>query len=148
METLNRLLKYNNWANQLLIASFKDMGALLPNKCIHLLSHIVNTQSVWLSRLNGTTQSFGAWDEHTIATCEIIHNESSAMLEQQILLPAEKLSEIIEYVNSTGKTFHTSRYDILIHILNHSTYHRAQIASQYRLNSLEPINTDYINYVR
>lgn len=77
-----------------------------------------------------------------------MHNEASPLLEQQILLSAELQSEIIEYKNSTGKTFQNSRYDILIHVLNHGTYHRAQIATELRGHGIEPINTDYITYMR
>lgn len=148
MDTLNKLWQYNNWANQALIHLFTEQSAILPPECLRLFSHIVNTQSVWLSRLEGTPQLYGAWDEHTLATCIMMHNEASPLLEEQLLLSAEQLSAIIEYKNSTGKTFHNSRYDILIHVLNHGTYHRAQIATELRRHGIEPINTDYISYVR
>ncbi|QLH28398.1 MAG: hypothetical protein HWD63_02710 [Candidatus Parvibacillus calidus] len=36
--------------------------------------------------------------------------------------------------------------DIIFHIINHSTYHRGQIAMEFRQSGLEPLNTDYIFY--
>jgi uncharacterized damage-inducible protein DinB len=37
---------------------------------------------------------------------------------------------------------------IMIHLVNHSSYHRAQIAMLLRQKGLEPINTDFITYDR
>ena len=34
--------------------------------------------------------------------------------------------------------------DILFHMVNHSTYHRAQIATLFRRNNIQPPITDYI----
>ena len=50
--------------------------------------------------------------------------------------------------NSKGETFSNKIKDILFHIINHSTYHRAQIATDLKQNGIEPINTDYIFYKR
>jgi uncharacterized damage-inducible protein DinB len=37
---------------------------------------------------------------------------------------------------------------IMIHLVNHSSYHRGQIAMLLRQNGFEPVNTDYITYDR
>ncbi|WP_185211767.1 DinB family protein [Sphingobacterium mizutaii] len=34
----------------------------------------------------------------------------------------------------------------MFHIINHSNYHRAQIATELRKQEIEPIQTDYIKY--
>ena len=36
----------------------------------------------------------------------------------------------------------------MIHLVNHSTYHRAQIALVFRQIGLEAVNTDFITYDR
>lgn len=38
--------------------------------------------------------------------------------------------------------------DIMFHIVNHSTYHRAQIATELKDHGIEPLKTDYILYKR
>ncbi len=38
--------------------------------------------------------------------------------------------------------------DVLFHFINHSTYHRGQIAIQMKEAGLEPIATDYIFFKR
>lgn len=47
---------------------------------------------------------------------------------------------VSEFTNTIG--------DILFHIVNHSTYHRGQIASDFRESDIEPLNTDYIMFKR
>jgi uncharacterized damage-inducible protein DinB len=58
------------------------------------------------------------------------------------------LTETINYRNSKGAMFGNITRDILFHIINHSTYHRAQIAFEFKQNNLEPIVSDYIFYKR
>jgi uncharacterized damage-inducible protein DinB len=147
MDTLNQLWLYNNWANQAIIQLFTEHSNM-PADTLRLFSHIVNTQSVWLSRLHNAPQLFGAWDEHSIVICKNMHEEASAKLYEQIQFPEIRLSEVIRYQNSTGKQFENTRHDILIHVFNHGTYHRAQIATEMRKNNLEPLNTDYITFRR
>lgn len=148
METLNQLWLYNDWANQAIIGQFEKHNTKMPANCLHLFSHMVNTQSVWLSRMNGSVQTLAAWDDHQIETCKLMHQEASMGLKQQLGLLPDQLAEVIEYSNSTGNTYQNSRHDILIHVFNHGTYHRAQIATEMRKNGLQPFNTDYINFVR
>lgn len=47
-----------------------------------------------------------------------------------------------------GQKFDSSMQDILFHIINQSTYHRGQIAMEFRNSGIEPINTEYILYKR
>lgn len=58
------------------------------------------------------------------------------------------LAEIIVYANTKGEAFQTAIHDIMIQVFNHGTYHRAQIACNLRQGGLEPVNTDYITFVR
>ncbi|RYE14391.1 MAG: damage-inducible protein DinB, partial [Sphingobacteriales bacterium] len=52
------------------------------------------------------------------------------------------------YTNTQGKTYTNTVLQILTHVVNHATYHRAQIATDMRQHSLEPLMTDYIAYAR
>jgi len=60
----------------------------------------------------------------------------------------QDLEQVISYVNTSGDAFSDPMHDIIVHVLNHSTYHRAQIAKEMRMHNIDPINTDYITYVR
>lgn len=53
------------------------------------------------------------------------------------------LEKLMTYNNATGGQFTNKIKDLLFHIINHSTYHRAQLALLLREQGVEPINTDY-----
>jgi uncharacterized damage-inducible protein DinB len=73
---------------------------------------------------------------------------SSDQLLELAAMPAVGLTEVISYTNTQGEAFQTTVEDILIHVFNHGTYHRAQVARDLRQHALTPVNTDYITYVR
>jgi uncharacterized damage-inducible protein DinB len=54
----------------------------------------------------------------------------------------------LDYENSEDRLFTNTLKDMLFHIINHSTHHRAQISVDFRTNGIEPLNLDYILYKR
>nr|MBP6578031.1 damage-inducible protein DinB [Chryseobacterium sp.] len=64
------------------------------------------------------------------------------------ILEKRELNDIVNYKNSKGTKFENSIQEILFHFINHSTYHRGQIAMLLKETGLEPLNTDYIFYKR
>jgi uncharacterized damage-inducible protein DinB len=46
-----------------------------------------------------------------------------------------------------GRTFTLPRWAMLRHIVNHSTYHRGQVASKLKRFGIEPPNTDFFFWV-
>lgn len=145
---IEQLWSYNNWANEIIFNAAESYGDRMPDTCLRLLSHIVNGQSVWLNRMIGEQGSPGLWDIHDLKTCKKLHGETSGGLKSTIEKYAADQDAKITYTNSRGMTFQNTVLDILIQVFNHGTYHRAQIAMQMRINGLEPVNTDYINFVR
>jgi len=144
--TLNRLLKYHTWAMDRL---FNQLEALpiIPTAAIKLLQHIVNAESIWMSRVAGEKQAVGVWEALPLPDCRSLHQSSVQKL-QTILNNNQDLEQVISYVNTSGDAFSDPMHDIIVHVLKHSTYHRAQIAKEMRMHNIDPINTDYITYVR
>ncbi len=147
-DPIYKLWSYNNWATTSLISTLSQETDVIPPVCLNLLSHIVNAQMIWTSRIKGIIPVVGVWDKHTLDECTAYHNESSAALGKIIndyngdgLIP-------VNYANTKGDEFQNFLLDILLHIFNHGTYHRAQIAKEMKGNGLEPINTDYITFAR
>ena len=143
-----QLWQYNNWANEVLFKAFEAYGDRMPVPCLRLLSHIFNAQSTWLSRVNGEKPMVGLWDMHDLEACKKLHAETSEGIRTAIERHADDLDIKIEYANSRGQVFQNTLLDILFQVFNHATYHRGQIAMDMRINGLEPVNTDYINFVR
>jgi len=144
---LDQFCKYNNWANSLLLDTLVAHNDVLPESCVLLFSHIVNAQSIWISRINGIIPVVTVWQLHDLETCRMLLEESiNSMLLVQVTQTAD--SPVIRYKTSTGDFYETSVADILLHMFNHGTYHRAQIAREMRVHNLTPVNTDYIQFVR
>jgi uncharacterized damage-inducible protein DinB len=58
-------------------------------------------------------------------------------------------NQSITYQNQSGKTYANVLSDILSHVVNHGTHHRAQIGQLLKFGGLEHLPvTDYIAYLR
>lgn len=145
---LKQFCKYNNWANSLLLGTLNTNSHLLPESCIKLFSHIINAQMIWLCRIKGITPNTTVWQINDLEICSVLLEESANALLSQMEYIDKNGSRIIKYTTSNGDHYETSVSDILLHVLNHGTYHRAQIAKEMKLYNIKPVNTDYIQFVR
>ena len=141
-------LDFDLWANQKIISSLKNQK--YPEECISLFSHIISAQDIWFERIKKTASfQIQLWDIYTIPECEILLVQSNKKWKNHLeKLTDGKFEELINYRNSQGKEFNESLKDILIHVLNHSSYHRAQINFLLSKSSLTPASIDYILYAR
>lgn len=144
---LIQFCKYNNWANSLLLTALKANSDSIPESCISLFSHIVNAQMIWVCRIKGITPNVAVWQVNDLETCGLLLMESANALLKIKYLETED-SPIIKYRTSNGDYYETSAADVLLHVFNHGTYHRAQIAKEMKLHHIKPVNTDYIQFVR
>ncbi|MDB5154777.1 MAG: hypothetical protein JWR54_3528, partial [Mucilaginibacter sp.] len=55
---------------------------------------------------------------------------------------------VISYKNLKGDDFENKLSDVLAHLINHGTHHRAQVGQHLKLAGVELPNTDYIFYIR
>lgn len=146
METIfDQLWKYTDWANNKLFDAFEHHGRQIPAQCLHLLSHIVNSQAVWLGRVSGEPAQVAIWQDHDLDGCKLLHQQTMAGIRA---LMETDMDRSIHYTNQQGNSYNNYVSDILLHLFNHGTYHRAQIAHEMRVQGLEPVNTDYINFIR
>ncbi|WP_316811715.1 DinB family protein [Pedobacter heparinus] len=144
---LERLCRYNNWANASLLDTLMTNSDTISESCMLLFSHIVNAQTIWFKRINGIAPGVSVWQMNDLETCKVLLEQSANAL-SEITSGEIENTPIIKYTISTGQHYETAVSDILLHVFNHGTYHRAQIAKEMKLQNIKPINTDYINFVR
>jgi uncharacterized damage-inducible protein DinB len=138
------LFAYNHDCNQRLISAIAD-PTLLSQKATELLNHIINAHQIWNARITGG-ETFGVW--------QINEWEKLVELDQEnykttlAILNEGDLSDLMDYTTSKGDWFTNTIRDTLFHVINHSTYHRAQIATEMKLSGMSPLSTDYIFYKR
>lgn len=143
-EHFEDLFIYSRHYNQKFINLLETLPA--EEKSIKLISHIVNAHQIWNRRINYQAMGTGVWDIRSM-------NELRAADEQNFeetlqILKTLDLEKIIDYKNIKGEPFSNPVREILFHVVNHSTYHRAQISAALKAGGTEPIISDYIFYKR
>ena len=140
------ILEYSHYYNLEIINKFNDgdLHFIVPDRAVELLSHTLNAQKIWNERLKGKSDSVEVWEVQEVDKLESIENENYK--ESLALLESEDLDRIVKYSNSKGESYQNSVKDILFHIVNHSTYHRGQIATEFRKQGIDPVVSDFVYY--
>ena len=142
------LFKYNDWATRATAKSLKGLEKK-DERLGELLSHIISAQKLWLNRVLKREIVVSPWDKLAVQEC--ISQSTSVTAEWVNLLESyvdKDLDKRIEYANTKGEKYVNTLRDIIIHVINHSTYHRAQIAQRVKALGGKPAVTDYIVYQR
>ncbi len=143
----NRIWEYTSWSNNAVLEAFANLGEKSPASSLRLMSHVVNAQMIWQNRLNGDASVVALWEEHSLKEIVRRNSESLRGLKKALDRNADDLTHKIAYKNLSGVAHENTVFDILTHVFNHGTYHRAQIATDFREKGLVPVNTDYITFV-
>ena len=144
-----RLWRYTDWADARVIA-FLEQSDAVPERCRAFMAHIAAAQQEWLSRLtDDMTKPEAIWPDWTGSKlAEESERARRGWLAYAATLTPADLTRSRAYQNLSGVTFEDVLADIMTHVINHSTHHRAQIASAARAEGLEPPPTDFIYFVR
>jgi uncharacterized damage-inducible protein DinB len=142
----NQLFDYNFYCNKKFIEVCTAID-IVPQKSVSLFSHILNAHHIWNARIENRKPVYTVFQLHEVKEWGDIHYENQRG-SFDITSNTDDFDKRIDYENSEGRLFTNTIHDILFHIINHSTYHRGQIAIDFRLNNFEPITTDYIFYKR
>jgi uncharacterized damage-inducible protein DinB len=142
------MFKYNDWATRQTAESIMNLKNK-NSKSEELLSHIISAQRIWLNRVLEKEIAIDPWQ---VLTQKELAPQSTPVTADWINL-LEGLHEKdferrIEYKNLKGEKFSNTIKDIVVHVINHSTYHRAQIAQLVRQSGGTPAKIDYIIYQR
>lgn len=144
VEFFEELLDYSHQCNQNLIQIIMNNEHKVTDKALQLINHILNAHQIWNNRIQSESTPFGVWQIHDLQALSDIdqtnYNHSVRILRQY------DFNDHIEYVNSRSESFKRTVRDILFHIINHTTYHRGQIATVFRHTGIEPLVTDYIYF--
>ncbi len=145
---LKELFEYSHHYNTILIKKFNDgdLDHVFSERSEKLMSHLLNAHYIWNSRIAGKEVKTDGWQEHDRG--ELQELETRNYEDSLNVLENDDLERIVVYQNSKGESFKNSVRDILFHIINHSTYHRGQLAADFRKTGIDPVVSDYIFYKR
>jgi len=142
-----KLYQYNDWANKKVINCLKTQR-VADDKILTLMSHTLSALFIWLARIQDqSTKPFPLWQKYNLTELE---NMASTIGQNWLSFidENENFNRELVYNNYVGLPYKNNVESIMIHLVNHSTYHRAQIATLLRQQGFEPVNTDFITYDR
>ena len=153
-------IRYNLWANQKLINFLEHQDQKQLEKEVEssfnsiqaTLLHIWDAQEIWLGRLEGRSMTYFPSKFFQGSVEEVFNGLLNSSLD--FLNFAEKakpkvFDETCTYTTTSGNQQMQSKKEIMLHCMNHSTYHRGQIISIcHQLSITDLPSTDYIYYLR
>lgn len=142
------LFAYNAWANLRAVEMIGELHEPNYAQALRLLSHLLRAERVWLGRVRETNDADTAlWETDALEVCcQVVRTNTEAW--SSFLSSSPDLTQQVPYTNSQGTPFKTELRDIVSHVLNHSTHHRAQVSLLVREAGEVPLPLDYIAYVR
>lgn len=146
-EYFRKLYQYNQWANSKVVKAL-NAQQVRDEKILTLMGHIVAAQFLWLHRIEGLPPAkVLLWGEYELEKVTSMAEEVGKLW-LEFIESADSFNRELSYTNYVGDPYTQNVETIMIHLVNHSSYHRAQIAMLLRQKGFEPVNTDFITYDR
>jgi uncharacterized damage-inducible protein DinB len=152
---LGHLLAYHRWATSRLL----DSLLAVPAEALHrpvggsfgsahgLLVHMLAAERIWMERLQGRSPT-KLGDLSACTTADDFQAEWQAVQTAQRAflqgLGSERLGTPLSYTNFAGEVWTYPLGTVLLHVVNHGTYHRGQLAHVLRQLGQAPPPTDYL----
>ena len=150
-------LAYSQWASERSIESVLPLTIEEQNRYLYTshhgvlgtLVHIYQADRIWLSRLDGSPRlTLADFNEtftlETLApTWAKIHD---GLQKWSAALTQDAVTSILKYINIQGHAYELPVWQVILHVVNHASYHRGQIASMLRQLNHKPIVTDLAAY--
>jgi len=150
------MLRFHHWAEDLVFNGVASLttaeldapwgGSFGTGRA--LLAHIVGAERLWCDRWNGNSSRPTYPATHSGAD---FRDEWTRVRSEQLrffeALTQDDLSRTLNYVNLRGDAKSFPLDDILIHVVNHGTYHRGQMTQLLRDRGRDVPGTDFIVFM-
>lgn len=154
------LFAYYYWANR----QIQTKAALLTDEqldsrlvqgygsLLDILAHQLGAEILWYTRfIEGQTPPKvpGREDFPDLPTIvQHWRNQEEAMLQYLDSLSEDDLVQPLRYVTTKGKPYEMPRWELLTHLVNHGTQHRAEAAMLLTRFNQSPGDLDFIVFLR
>ena len=151
--TLRGLLAYTIWADRQVLESLaglpeeelaRDTGTSFGS-ILGTMSHLLGAEQVWLARFVGAPLEHlpSAADYSDLPTLAGGFTEFWPQLEVFLAsLAEEQVATDFAWVNYKGESHSAPFRQVVLHFVNHSTYHRGQVTALMRQAGYAPPSTD------
>lgn len=157
---LTEYAQYNYWANKKICDLLVTVDSSVLEKDIpssfrtikDTVYHVWGAESLWRQRIAGDSSNIppsrnfkGSFAEGI----ELFNQESLKLIALVENSSEEDFLKVINYKNMAGQDFSSTLFAIIMHCMNHSTFHRGQIITMLRNAGVTDLfSTDMINYFR
>jgi len=158
LELIRALYDYNEYANgRVLEAASKLSADELERKqgasfesVEGNLGHVMGGQVAWLERWRGHKNRLPLTEVQSLRGLEAIGEAFAASRAdlQEFLsgLTEERLDSMLAYRDSAGKPYERVLWQLMLHVANHGSYHRAETAMALTAMGQNPGDLDYVYF--
>jgi uncharacterized damage-inducible protein DinB len=158
LTTLRNFFAFSRWANKTILESVAE---LTPEEYARpiggsfgsiqgTLAHLCGADWVWLERFHGRSPRAMPAGDESLALEALARKWREVEAGQDAYIAAltpEHLAEPLSYVSFSGDSFTRRLGDALLHLANHGTYHRGQVATLLRQLGRKAASTDYLRFL-
>ena len=157
---LNILYAYNYWARNKVLQAAKSLtheqlitpSALCFGSLLGTLTHILNAEWIWRVRCQeNRSPRLMALEEGITDYSSLLDTWSAEEKRMWIYLGELKGADLgreVKYTRLSGPEGENTLWHILVHVVNHGTQHRAEVASVLTELGYSPGELDLIIYLR
>jgi len=157
-KTARMLARYNQWANRVIFDAVAALPAGEPEKprttlfknMVHTLNHNYVIDRIFQAHLEGRRHGYGARNtpDHP-PLAELWHKQQEVdAWYVQWAEAGPKLDEVVSFEFVGGGAGAMTRGQMLLHVVNHTTYHRGFVADLFYQVPARPPVTDLTVYLR
>jgi len=159
-ELLKQYAAYNIWASQKILDIIRSLPeekhiAEVPssfNSLMKTVLHMWDAESVWWQRMKLQDRLIIPSENFKGNMKDVIDGllQQSKQWEEWIKNASDlAIDHVFQYQNSKREQFKQPIYQMIMHVFNHSTYHRGQLVNMLRQLGVEKIpQTDFILWGR
>jgi uncharacterized damage-inducible protein DinB len=151
--------EFMKWADEIMLAALQQVP---HDKLTHdhrnsfhslldTLNHVYLAELVWLKRVQENPNA-QLGDLESPATIEALAKAWPEVhrrwLDWSRSFSTDDWLKSLTWTNSTGAINHRPYWQVALHLVNHGTYHRGQLATMLRQSGTKPPGTDLITFYR
>jgi len=151
--TLQRLFRYQAWANDELLTALAKLGGESPitKLAIKALSHTYVVDRIFAAHLRGKAHAYTSANMSEMPTLEELSADMRASdreyLDYVSALDRARLIERVDFTFTDGGPGCMSREEMLMHVITHGVGHRGQVSAVMLLNSVAPVRDGFTTYL-
>jgi uncharacterized damage-inducible protein DinB len=156
-ELLAQHFEYSLWASQQVIEVVQKLPQELIEKdrgnsfggILGTLTHVFQADRIWWKRFTGQPYRGLAEEGESLdvaslqAQWPVILGSFAAWIRAQ---QPEALEQRLEWRNLKGEEKNEVKYKLLLHVVNHATYHRGQVITMIKQAGGDVVSTDLLYY--